>query len=133
MEKVDAKTVTWTLVAVLLVIGGVYLFGFLSNQPAQLDGFASCLKDKKVEFYGAFWCSHCQNQKALFGRSARLLPYIECSTPNGKGQLPVCNEKEIQTYPTWVFPNNERLTGEISLETLSEKSACPLPTLFKPI
>ena len=32
-----------------------------------------------ARMYGAFWCSHCQEQKLAFGREAQPdLPYIEC-------------------------------------------------------
>ncbi len=63
----------------------------------------------------------------MFGKSAKLLPYIECSTPDGTGQLPVCTEKKIEGYPTWVFPDGSRLSGEVPLATLSAKTQCPLP------
>src|ERR1043166_896516 len=63
--------------------------------PGKYDAFATCLKDKGALFYGAFWCPHCQAQKKLFGSSARLLPYTECSLPNGQGQNATCNEAKI--------------------------------------
>jgi len=104
----------------------IYLFT-ISSKPSKLDGFAICLKDKGVKFYGAFWCSHCQNQKALFGTSEKLLPYIECSTPDGNRQLDICIQKKIETYPTWFFPDESSKSGELSLQELSEKSSCQLP------
>lgn len=85
------------------------------------------MKDKGATFYGAFWCSHCQAQKALFGKSVKLLPYVECSTPDAKGQLPICIEKGIASYPTWVFPDLSTTTGEVPLDTLAEKTGCELP------
>ncbi|MEK9154946.1 MAG: thioredoxin domain-containing protein [Patescibacteria group bacterium] len=113
-------------IGLLTMIFGI-VFLAVNNQPARLDGFAQCLKDKGAVFYGAFWCSHCQNQKTMFGRSQKLLPYIECSTSDGRGQLNTCKDKNIEGYPTWIFSNGERLSGEISLETLSEKTGCELP------
>lgn len=94
--------------------------------PGPLDGFASCLKDKGAVFYGAFWCPHCQNEKSLFGRSARLLPYVECSTPDGQGQLDICKQKKVETYPTWEFSDGTRETGEVPLATLADKTGCVL-------
>src|SRR5665811_873658 len=38
--------------------------------PGQYDEFAQCIKDSGTVFYGAFWCSHCQAQKKMFGSSA---------------------------------------------------------------
>lgn len=111
------------LLASTAVIGGLV---WRKNRPAPLDGFARCLEEKGAEFYGAFWCPHCQRQKQLFGRSERLLPYIECSTPDGRGQLPVCKDKGIEGYPTWEFADGSRQSGELTLQELSEKSGCAL-------
>ena len=91
------------------------------------DSFASCLGDKGAVFYGAFWCPHCRNQKAIFGNSVNLLPYIECSTPDGNGQLQACIDKKIKNYPTWEFKDGSRMIGEISISDLSKKTGCGLP------
>ena len=95
--------------------------------PGKLDGFAQCLEEKGAVFYGAFWCPHCQAQKKLFGSSAKLLPYVECSTTNGQSQLPVCTEKKVESYPTWEFADGTRLNGEVPLAMLAEKTGCQLP------
>jgi len=92
-----------------------------------LDDFAKCLENNGVKFYGAFWCNHCQSQKALFGNSKKYIPYIECSTPNSSGQLDICKDAKIKGYPTWEFADGLRQEGELSLEVLSEKSGCSLP------
>lgn len=105
-----------------------------SNESGgPLDSFAQCLKDKGVKFYGAFWCPHCQAQKKLFGPSARLLPYIECSTPDANGQTDICKEQKIEGYPTWEFADGTRESGEVSLAELSEKSSCSLSTNEAPL
>ena len=97
------------------------------SKPSRFDDFAKCLKDKGAIFYGTFWCSHCQNQKALFGKSAKYLPYTECSTADSNGQLQVCKDANITSYPTWQFADASRTEGEISLEALAEKTTCVLP------
>src|SRR3989344_831978 len=86
--------------------------------PGKLDGFAQCLEEKGAVFYGAFWCPHCQAQKKLFGSSAKLLPYVECSTADAKGQTAACIDKKIKSYPTWEFADGSRLTGELTLQQL---------------
>jgi hypothetical protein len=111
----------------ILFIGLVVWLIRTPGKSGKLDSFATCLKDNGTKFYGAFWCPHCQNQKALFGRSAKLLPYIECSTPDGKGQNELCTTAGITGYPTWEFAGGNRENGEVSLERLSELSNCPLP------
>ena len=116
----------WTIVGIAIIVG-VYFLIKENSKPSRLDTFAQCLKDKGAIFYGAFWCPHCQNQKAMFGKSAKFLPYIECSTSNGRGQLAICKEKNIEGYPTWVFTDGSKESGEISLEKLAEKTNCQLP------
>lgn len=119
----------------LLIAASVGIF-MLSPQNSPLTGsippgtyapLAQCLTDAGAVFYGAFWCPHCQAQKRLFGDAADLLPYVECSTPDGEGQLPICAEAEIKSYPTWVFADGTRLSGEVPLATLAEKTNCILP------
>ncbi len=116
----------WLLIA-LIFVGGVVWLIRTPGKAGRLDSFATCLKDSGAKFYGAFWCPHCQNQKALFGSSAKLLPYIECSTPNGQDRLPVCTDAGITGYPTWTFTDGAVKTGEVSLEELSTLTSCPLP------
>ena len=99
----------------------------VSVTPGKYDDFAICLKDKGATFYGAFWCPHCQAQKKLFGSSAKLLPYVECSTADGAAQTKICIDNKITGYPTWEFADGSRLSGEIPLAQLAEKTACILP------
>ncbi|OGG53532.1 hypothetical protein A2851_03755 [Candidatus Kaiserbacteria bacterium RIFCSPHIGHO2_01_FULL_53_29] len=120
--------VIFWLILIALIVAGVGASVFVKAAPSKLDGFAQCLKDKGVIFYGAFWCPHCQRTKAMFGSSAKLLPYVECSTPDGQGQTQICVDKKITSYPTWVFLNSTTtLTGERTLQELSSASGCPLP------
>lgn len=121
------KTKILWIVALVVLVGGIGGAMYISAQPGPLDSFASCIKEAGATFYGAFWCPHCQNQKTMFGKSAKLLPYVECSTPDGKAQLKECSDKGVTSYPTWEFADGSRLTGEISLETLAEKTGCALP------
>ena len=115
----------------LLILGVVATILLRSDDvpagPGKYDTFATCLKDAEAVFYGAFWCPHCQAQKKLFGPSAKLLPYVECSTADGQGQLQACIDKNIKTYPTWEFADSTQLNGEIPLAQLAEKTACILP------
>lgn len=95
--------------------------------PGKLDQFATCLGEKGATFYGAFWCPHCNAQKKMFGTSKKLLPYVECSTPDGNSQTQICIDKKIDGYPTWEFADGSRLNGEIPLTQLAEKTECVLP------
>lgn len=115
------------IVVLVALVGSVYWLIKTPGRAGELDSFAMCLEEKGAIFYGAFWCPHCQNQKASFGRSARLLPYVECSTPDGRSQLPVCAEAGVTGYPLWEFADGSRLSGDVPLEILAEKTQCQLP------
>lgn len=121
------------VIIVLLIIGaGVYFFWQSEHQNyLALSQFAACVKNSGALFYGAFWCPHCQNQKAefktFFESAEKDLPYVECSTPDSRGQLQVCKDQSIQGYPTWKFADGSTQEGEINLQDLADKTACPLP------
>ncbi len=118
--------IAWIIGIIAVVALGIFLVNS-ANTPSPYTGFASCLAEKKAVFYGAFWCPHCQNQKKMFGNAASKLPYVECSTADGQGQTKECIDKGIKNYPTWEFPDLSRLTGEVPLKTLAEKTGCVLP------
>lgn len=128
MQKKQKDLLPW-IVCGVAVIGGIGLIMMAANtSTGELDSFATCLKDKKATFYGAFWCPHCQNQKALFGTSVKKLPYVECSTPDGKDQTQICKDKKVSGYPTWEFADGSRESGEQTLAGLATKTGCQLPT-----
>ena len=116
----------WGLISLaVLALLGWWIYAI--STPGNYDEFAQCLKDKGAVFYGAFWCPHCKAQKGMFGKSASKLPYVECSNPDGQSQTQMCIDKGITAYPTWVFADGSRLSGEIALATLAEKTSCALP------
>lgn len=121
MKKANIIT---TIVIVIVLGGGIYALAHKANQPGKYDKLAQCIADSGVKFYGAFWCPHCQATKAMFGKSAKLLPYVECSKPSGQGQLPLCDDAGIKGYPTWRYPDGSELTGERTLQELADKSNC---------
>lgn len=127
MQKKTKNLTVWLAALFLVAVVASFFIPKKSQAPAKLDSFAQCLKDKGAIFYGAFWCSHCNNQKKAFGDSQKLLPYVECSTPDGKSQTKQCTDAGIEGYPTWVFPDGSKQSGEIPLETLAEKTGCQLP------
>lgn len=119
-------TLIWVIIGLAFITGLVF-FAVRATAPGKLDNFAQCLKTQGVIFYGAFWCPHCQKQKSWFVSSAQYLPYIECSTPDGQGQLAICTQNKVNSYPTWVFKDGSRLTGETPLADLAAKTGCVLP------
>lgn len=118
------------ITTVIILIIFAFLIGisiFYHNAPAPLDSFAKCIKDSGTKLYGAYWCPHCNNQKNMFGKSQKYLPYTECSLPERAGQTEACKTAEIESYPTWIFSDNSKEEGEIVIEKLAEKTGCQLP------
>ena len=74
--------------------------------------------------YGAYWCPHCQEQKAMFSEAAAMLPYVECD-PQGSGARPdLCEQASVKSFPTWVI-GDQRLVGTQSLGALARASHFP--------
>ena len=50
-----------------------------TTSPPRAVELARRLKAAGAKMYGAFWCSHCFEQKEAFGREAmKDFPYVEC-------------------------------------------------------
>ncbi|GAB2216088.1 hypothetical protein Droror1_Dr00023855 [Drosera rotundifolia] len=86
---------------------------------------AKHLRSIGAKVYGAFWCSHCLEQKEIFGaEAAKLLDYVECF-PDGyrKGVKidKLCANAGIEGFPTWVI-NGQVLSGEKELSELASIS-----------
>jgi len=119
----------WWIITLAIIGAFVALLVVQANRPGKYDQFAQCINDSGAEFYGAWWCPHCQNQKAIFGRSSRYLPYTECETKT-REEFQACIDAEInKTYPTWIFADGTRSRGEQTLAMLAEKTSCELPVL----
>lgn len=122
------KSFHYYIFFIVLAIGGMVAARYWGeSQPGQYDEFAQCVNDSGAKFYGAFWCPHCDDQKQLFGNSAKLLPYIECSTPDRQNQTQICIDEEILGYPTWEDSEGNRYDGNQSLEQIAEFTGCELP------
>jgi len=134
MKNKNARYII-SLIVVAIALAGILSFfnEDVDTGPGQYDTLATCLQEKGATFYGAFWCPHCKDQKKLFGNSAKLLPYVECSTPDASGQTEICRDKNIESYPTWEFADGTRLSGAISLEQLALKTECSLTEEIIPV
>lgn len=72
------------------------------------------------KMYGAYWCSHCNNQKQKFGaEAAKIFPYIECDKEGANSQSGLCKEKKLEGYPTWEL-KGKLFPGEKSLDELEK-------------
>lgn len=119
------KYLAWIGIIVILAVIGYGASTFISPASAADVAFAQCIADSGAKFYGAYWCPHCNDQKTLFGKAAKYLPYIECSNSD-KSQKEICSSAGINAYPTWIFPDGSQANLVTKLE-LSRKTNCALP------
>ena len=120
------KWLLQTAVPAIIVIGALHAQASnraaLGPEDPYLRGLAERLSDSGARFYGASWCPHCQQQKALFGASEERLPYVECSPSGRQGPTASsCVSAGIRTYPTWVFANGDRISSVMSAAELAER------------
>ncbi len=121
------------VIVILVLIGVVFVVTFVvfrlhtsSYIPNKLDAFAKCLTEKGAVMYGTDYCEWCQKQKADFGSAWQFVNYANCVSDPQK-----CTAQNIQSTPTWIFSDGERLIGYQTLENLSKQSSCPLPSVSK--
>jgi len=115
--------------AVLIAAVIVAAYELWHSSQHKYDAFARCLGDRGVKMYGAYWCSHCQDQKEKFGVSFEYAPYVECGVQgNVHAETQVCKDADIKHFPTWQFPpTGERVERVFELEELSDRTGCSLP------
>lgn len=114
---VGGTAAAMTVVAALLVFAGP------APEPATpyQQALAGHLARTHAVMYGAYWCPHCQEQKAMFGAAAAALPYVECD-PKGAGARPaLCERAGVKVFPTWVI-DDRVYEGTRSLEELARLS-----------
>jgi uncharacterized membrane protein len=123
-------------VALVLVVLHLHYSGMFDPaagpEKPELRALAEHLAVSDAKFYGAYWCPHCQEQKALFEASADRLPYVECTPAGRSGPLAVeCVTNRIESYPTWIIAGR-RHEGLLTMESLASlsgfESPAPAPT-----
>ena len=126
----ERKILIYSVLLAVLLVTVIGLLWLMDKQAAPkreaLAQLAQCLSEKEAIFYGAFWCPACAQQKAMFGGSAKKLPYIECSLPD-RTQNEFCTEREIANYPVWEFDGSYRCGGVTNSELLAHFSGCAAP------
>ncbi|GMI24229.1 hypothetical protein TeGR_g12648 [Tetraparma gracilis] len=78
------------------------------------------LKKADARFYGAYWCSHCFDQKEVFGKKFYdYVKYVECDK-EGEGFGGKCKTSsggKIRGYPTWEI-GGMKVEGQMELDEL---------------
>ena len=117
------KLMIWGVVVVLLA--GAYAAGWY-HRNHRYDAMAQCMASKQVKMYGAYWCSHCADQKEILGKSYRFV-YVECGVPGSHAEQQQCTDRGVKVFPTWQFQDGVLKPGVFTAGELSDKSGCGLP------
>ena len=120
--------------------GGTPTIPVVNTSSAAEIELAKYLKQSGAKMYGAYWCSHCHDQKELFGKEAvKELPYVECAEAGGTSITDQCKQVatrvEEQTkqpfgFPTWEI-NGKFYSGTQALTDLAKNTGYQGPLNFK--
>ena len=117
------KSYAITIIVILVIIA---LFYYSVKKPGKYDEFAKCLSNKDAKMWGAYWCSHCAEQKRIFGKSFEFVKYIECGVPGDTSkQTEICSREGIRSYPTWEI-DGERIEKVMEIGELSSLTGCKI-------
>lgn len=84
-----------------------------------IEKLAKALNQMGAVMYGAYWCPHCKDQKALFGDALKYVNYVECDPAGENANPDECKAKGIDGYPTWIY-QGQKYSGTQSLSKLAE-------------
>jgi hypothetical protein len=92
-----------------------------ASSSAEAMQIGQDLQSLDAKMFGAYWCSHCYDQKQRLGKEVftNYVPYIECSKEGLNNQRELCEEKKIPGYPTWEI-GGKLYPGEMYLDELTK-------------
>lgn len=105
-----------------LTLGLVVLSGctWENTDTSKNVALAECLTVKWATMYWTNRCSHCQNQKDLFGYEAfTKINFVDCDKNKN-----TCWLEWVQWYPTWKFSDWSKLEGTQNFDALAAKAWC---------
>ena len=112
----------------ITVLAGAFLYAMPSAEaPSYQAALARHLRESGAVMYGAHWCSHCSEQKTLFGPAAKDLPYVECDPKGVNARPDLCQKVGVKAFPTWVI-GPQRREGVQSLADLAALSKFSVAT-----
>lgn len=113
--------------AILVPFAAAFIYAMPEGGPAGFEAaLARHLREQGAVMYGAYWCPHCTEQKALFGDAAKDVPYVECAKDGVNARPDLCEQVGVRSFPTWVM-GTERREGVQSLGALAAFSKFETP------
>jgi len=109
----------WIIVIIVIVILAAYFVYRSAAAPSDNKNLAQCLTDKGVSMAGTDRCTHCADQKEMFGKAFKYINYRNCDF-----EIEWCFEHGVTGYPTWVFPDSTTYPGVRSLSELKRLAGC---------
>jgi len=111
----------------IVVVLALAYSGFWYHNNHHYDSFAKCLATKQAKMYGLYWCPHCAEQKAMFGKAFQYVPYVECAIKDSRELAPACKAAGVKLFPSWQFGAGQPIEGVFPMQELSDKTGCSLP------
>lgn len=118
------QKLTWAGIVVVLIVAYAVFWNFNNH---RYDSFAKCLTSKQAKMYGLYWCPHCAEQKAMFGKSFQYVDYVECAIKGSRELTGQCKAAGVKLFPSWQFGANTPTEGVFPMQELSDKTGCSLP------
>lgn len=103
-----------------------------STPVDDLAAFAKLLNTSGVKLYGAAWDATTTAQRQLFGDGSQFLPFTEVTNGDHAFNGVATANAISTTSPTWVFPDDSRLTGTQTLAALASQLGVSIPQGFTP-
>jgi len=107
-------------ITIIIIIAVILLAYYIINKDTNnLDEeLAKCIGQNSV-LYVQPGCSHCENQKRLFGDNIKHINQFLCNQDNWK----TCSDLGITATPTWRI-KDKNYRGTHSIETLKKLTGC---------
>ena len=93
--------------------------GAPTESADYIVALAKDLSAKGMVMYGAYWCSHCKEQKEAFGDAFQYIDYVECDAQGPSGNPDECQAQGVEGCPTWIY-QGVKYSGTQSLAKLAE-------------
>jgi hypothetical protein len=80
---------------------------------------ANCMTENGTKMYGTARCSHCNDQRALFGDGFANVEYTDCDDDRQS-----CLDAWVRGFPTWINGEWDSFPGTQTLSRLAAISGC---------